>query len=228
MSCAIKAQNTPKSSHKTRVWQRMLSGCKLDILNPSPKEVESSDLARGLARVARWNGQTRGDEAFSVAQHALFVEAIVANRSNNATRTLKLAALLHDGPEYVIGDLITPFKAVIGDDYVRIERKLLGAIHQKFGIDGCLSHQDHQDIKSADKAAAYFEARWLAGFDEQQARIYFVRPDDHNRLLSACSRHLKPLSASGAEQAFAARLNALDSMRPTQGAPLKVPDKHRE
>src|SRR5215211_1462152 len=118
---------------KSRAWQRMLSGRRLDLLDPSPLDVELADIAHGLARVARWNGQTHGAHIFSVAQHSLLVETI-ARQSSRLDRQRRLAVLLHDAPEYVIGDMITPFKAVIGDAYKSTEARLLAAIHLRFGL----------------------------------------------------------------------------------------------
>src|SRR5215813_4621034 len=117
-----------------RAWQRMLSGRRLDLLDPSPLDIEIEDIAHGLARVARWNGQTTGAHAFSVAQHALLVDEIVCVRDARAEAPLLRAALLHDAPEYVIGDLISPFKAAVGLDYKTFETRLLGAIHIRFGL----------------------------------------------------------------------------------------------
>ena len=96
----------------------MLSGRRLDLIDPSPLDVEIADIAHGLARVARWNGQTNGPEIFSVAQHSLLVEAIFSAAAPDAPRSPSLAALLHDAPEYVIGDMISPFKAAIGGNFV--------------------------------------------------------------------------------------------------------------
>src|SRR2546430_9175901 len=89
-----------------RAWQRMLSGRRLDLLDPSPLDVEVADIAHGLARVARWNGQTHGTHIFSVAQHTLLVEAVMRQQAPRVDHRVRLAALLHDAPEYVICDLI--------------------------------------------------------------------------------------------------------------------------
>src|SRR5947207_5941078 len=154
-----------------RAWQRMLSGRRLDLLDPSPLDIEIEDIAHGLARVARWNGQTIGAHIFSVAQHTLLVDAI-ARRSapNDIDRRLRLAVLLHDAPEYVIGDMITPFKAVIGDSYKSVEARLLAAIHVRFGLPTTLSRELVAIIKAADRSAAYLEATRLAGFSTTEAR----------------------------------------------------------
>src|SRR5471030_2844414 len=117
-----------------RAWQRMLSGRRLDLLDPSPMDIEIEDIAHGLARVARWNGQTKGDHSFSVAQHCILVEQIVSGLNPAAGRDWRLMALLHDAPEYVIGDLISPFKAAVGIDYKDLELRLLTAIHIRFGL----------------------------------------------------------------------------------------------
>jgi 5'-deoxynucleotidase YfbR-like HD superfamily hydrolase len=155
----------------------MRSGRRLDLLDPSPLDIEIEDIAHGLARVARWNGQTGGAHIFSVAQHTLLVDAILRQRTPNAPdRRLRLAVLLHDAPEYVIGDLITPFKAIIGEDYKAVEQRLLAAIHVRFGLPAALPADVLKLIKSADRAAAYLEATRLAGFAPAEAGRFFGRP----------------------------------------------------
>lgn len=160
-------------------WQRMLSGRRLDLLNPSPVDVEIEDIAHGLARVARWNGQTSGDYAFSVAQHCLLVAdmamAMTVRDSGMAPPALRLAALLHDAPEYVIGDLISPFKRAVGFDYRSFEERLMQAIHIRFGLPATLPITAQTYLKKADLAAAWLEATQLAGFQEVEARKFFGR-----------------------------------------------------
>jgi len=154
----------------------MLSGRRLDLLDPSPLDVEIADIAHGLARVARWNGQTSGDHIFSVAQHTLLVEAIARVRAPRLDRRGRLAVLLHDAPEYVVGDMITPFKAVIGNSYKVVEQRLLAAIHLRFGLPAVLPAELTALIKAADQGAAYLEATKLAGFAAAEARRVFGRP----------------------------------------------------
>ncbi len=156
-----------------RAWQRMLSGRRLDLLDPSALDIEIADIAHGLARVARWNGQTIGAHIFSVAQHTLLVEAIARARTPGLDRRMRLAILLHDAPEYVIGDMISPFKVVIGDAYKATEQRLLGAIHLRFGLPAKLPAEAERIIKTADRAAACLEATHLAGFDPGEARRFF-------------------------------------------------------
>jgi 5'-deoxynucleotidase YfbR-like HD superfamily hydrolase len=151
----------------------MPSGRRLDLLDPSPNDIEIEDIAHGLARVARWNGQTVGEFAFSVAQHALVVEEIATALQPDLARRWRLAALLHDAPEYVIGDLISPFKAAIGLDYKAFEWKLLEAIHRRFGLPPSLPERVLAAIKTADRIAAFFEATELAGFTAAEANRYF-------------------------------------------------------
>jgi len=158
-----------------RAWQRMLSGRRLDLLDPSPLDIEIVDIAHGLARVARWNGQTAGAHIFSVAQHSLLVETI-AHQGARLDRKTRLAVLLHDAPEYVIGDIITPFKAVIGDTYKAVEARILAAVHLRFGLPVTLPVDLLAMIKSADRAAAYLEATRLAGFSAAEASRFFGRP----------------------------------------------------
>ncbi len=156
-----------------RAWQRMLSGRRLDLLDPSALDIEIEDIAHGLARVARWNGQTRGAHIFSVAQHTLLVEAIARRRVPRLDRRAQLAILLHDAPEYVIGDMISPFKAVIGDTYKGVEQRLLTAIHLRFGLPVKLPEDISRLLKAADRAAAFLEATRLAGFAIAEARRFF-------------------------------------------------------
>jgi 5'-nucleotidase len=156
----------------------MLSGRRLDLLDPSPLDIEIEDIAHGLARVARWNGQTGGDHAFSVAQHCVLVERIVAELRPKSVKTLRLAALLHDAAEYVIGDLISPFKAAVGLDYKAFELRLARAIHIRFGLPPELKAEETALIKRADHIAAFFEAVQLAGFTLTEARKFFGTPKD--------------------------------------------------
>jgi uncharacterized protein len=168
----------PRSSAKSvapRAWQRMLSGRRLDLLDPSPLDIEIADIAHGLARVARWNGQTEGSHIYSVAQHSLLVE-VIAHQSARLDRKRRLAVLLHDAPEYVIGDMITPFKAVIGDTYKAVESRLLAAVHVRFGLPVTLPAELLAIIKAADRTAAYLEATRLAGFAAAEARRFFGQP----------------------------------------------------
>jgi 5'-deoxynucleotidase YfbR-like HD superfamily hydrolase len=172
----------PKSK-SDGAWQRMLSGRRLNLLDPSPLDIEIEDIAHGLARVARWNGQTRGPHAFSVAQHCMLVERLAVAAKPGLARDARLAALLHDAPEYVIGDLISPFKRAVGIDYKTLELRLLAAIHIRFGLTPKVPEALQRTIKKADAAAAYFEATQLAGFEPSEAKRFFGEPDlPHKRL----------------------------------------------
>jgi uncharacterized protein len=159
-----------------RAWQRMLSGRRLDLLAPSPDDVAIEDIAHGLARVARWNGQTVGDHAFSVAQHCVLVEDLASVLAPEWPASWRLAALLHDAPEYVVGDLISPFKAAIGLDYKVFEQRLMAAIRVRFGLPAALPDSIEAVIKHADRQAAYWEATRLAGFDGAEALEFFGPP----------------------------------------------------
>jgi 5'-deoxynucleotidase YfbR-like HD superfamily hydrolase len=192
-----------------RAWQRMLSGRRLDLLNPSPLDIEIEDIAHGLARVARWNGQTKGDHALSVAQHCLLVEAIVSHHDKTLDRTARLAALLHDAPEYVIGDMISPFKAALGVDYKAFERKLLAAIHLRFGLPAKTSEKLEKKIKSADRNAAFLEATQLAGFDLAEAAKFFGVPKGLDGEGTRAFRSLKPLAPNDAEALYIRKFKQL-------------------
>jgi 5'-deoxynucleotidase YfbR-like HD superfamily hydrolase len=185
----------------------MLSGRRLDLLDPSPFDVEIEDIAHGLARVARWNGQTSGSHIFSVAQHTLLVEAIARARTPRLDRKRRLAILLHDAPEYVIGDMISPFKAVIGDAYKSVEARLLAAIHLRFGLSVKRADDLDRLLKAADRAAAFLEATHLAGFDRPEAVRFFGPPP---KLSPAIEReYLTPWPAGVAESRLRARLLSL-------------------
>jgi 5'-deoxynucleotidase YfbR-like HD superfamily hydrolase len=201
----MKADSTPAT--EARVWQRMLSGRRLDLLDPSPLDIEIADIAHGLARVARWNGQTSGAHIFSVAQHTLLVEAVMRANAPRIDDRLRLAALLHDAPEYVIGDMISPFKAVLGDGYKAVEKRLLAAIHIRFGLPPVLDAAIVRQIKAADRGAAFLEATELAGFSQSEGRRLFGRDPG----LTEAARHdyLTPWSAAKAEKRFLARFKAL-------------------
>ena len=179
----------------------MLSGRRLDLLDPSPLDIEIEDIAHGLARVARWNGQTKGDHAFSVAQHSLLVEAIAGHFKPSLDRRWRLAALLHDAPEYVIGDMISPFKAALGLDYKAFEHRLLAAIHMRYGLPADLPQWVNNLIKRCDRASAFLEATQLAGFGYGEAAKFFGKP----RGLGGASeklRQLKPTAPNVAEANF--------------------------
>jgi len=182
----------------------MLSGRRLDLLNPSALDVEIGDIAHGLARVARWNGQTAGAHAFSVAQHCVLVERLAAELKPGQSRETRLAALLHDAPEYVIGDLISPFKAAVGIDYKDFELRLLAAIHIRFGLPVRLSVDAASLIKRADRVAAYHEATQLAGFDAKEARSFFGVPPRGLR-----PPRLVPLATAEAQAQFLERFRRL-------------------
>ena len=187
-----------------RAWQRMLSGRRLDLLDPSPLDIEIEDIAHGLARVARWNGQTKGAHAFSVAQHCVLVERLVADLRPGLTREARLAALLHDAPEYVMGDLISPLKVAIGIDYKALERRLQSAIHVRFGLQANLSAPLATLFKKADLMAAYFEATQLAGFELEVAKKLFVVPPSSMR-----GPRLVPLATAEAQAQFLDRFRKL-------------------
>src|ERR1700739_3955118 len=164
-----------RATADARVWQRMLSGRRLDLLDPSPLDIEIADIAHGLARVARWNGQTSGAHIFSVAQPTLLGGVVLGDESPRIDARVRLAALLHDAPEYVIGDMISPFKAVLGGDYKVVEKRLLAAIHIRFGLPPQIPAALEEQIKAADRGAAYLEATELAGFSIEEAKRLFGR-----------------------------------------------------
>ena len=190
---------------EARAWQRMLSGRRLDLLNPSPLDVEIEDIAHGLAFVARWNGQTRGEHPYSVAEHSLLVEEIFRRGARDAGPRWRLAALLHDAPEYVIGDMISPVKAAVGPDYAALDARLAVAVHLRFGLPAELPAAVKAAIKRADRISAWLEAVQLAGFSAAEANRFFGRP----RMEGFGEMVLHPRPAGEVKRAFLARHAAL-------------------
>ncbi|MEM9146798.1 MAG: HD family hydrolase [Pseudomonadota bacterium] len=190
-----------------RAWQRMLSGRRLDLLDPSPLDIEIDDIAHGLARVARWNGQTTGAHAYTVAEHSVLVEELVGRLKPKANPVDRLAALLHDAPEYVIGDMISPFKAAIGLDYRAFEARLAAAVHVRFGLPPHLPEPLERLIKRADRISAWYEATQLAGFTVSEAERFFLRP----RFAGAAEIRLKPSATEIVKQIFLDRFQTLSA-----------------
>jgi 5'-nucleotidase len=188
-----------------RAWQRMLSGRRLDLLDPDPADIEIEDIAHGLARVARWNGQTFGPHAFSVAQHSLIVDEIAGGRHPDWPARWRLAALLHDAPEYVVGDLISPFKNAIGLDYKQLELRLLTAIYARFKLPPELPEAVRTEIKACDRIAAFYEATMLAGFAQEEAVAFFGNPSGLSEESREMLESLRPMPADAAQRAFLAR-----------------------
>src|SRR5688500_8854364 len=197
-----------------RAWQRMLSGRRLDILDPSPLDIELSDIAHGLARVARWNGQTLGDFPFSVAQHSLLVLEIFKTLDPEADERALLYALLHDAPEYVMGDIISPFKTVMGGNYKEVEGRLQAAIYLRFSLGAVPPTALARRIKRADKEAAYFEAVRLAGFEPDEARRFFGEPTVPAFDLDAFDRLIRPWPTREAFDRFVSAVEDLSSRLP--------------
>ena len=173
-----------------RAWQRMLSGRRLDLLDPTPVDIEIEDIAHGLAFVARWNGQTHGDFPYSVAEHSLLVEEIYSRLNPQAPARWQMAALLHDGPEYVIGDMISPVKSAVGPGYGALDERLTAAIHLRFGLPAVLPAPVKKAIKAADRISAWLEAVRIAGFSEGEADRFFGKPDQS--LVTGLQIRLRP------------------------------------
>ncbi len=188
-----------------RAWQRMLSGRRLDLLDPTPVDIEIEDIAHGLSFVARWNGQTKGDFAYSVAEHSLLVEELFGRLHPTATAKWRLAALLHDAPEYVIGDMISPVKEAVGPGYGALDDRLTAAIHIRFGLPAQTPQRIKALIKRADRISAWMEAIQIAGFSEEEANKFFGQPDPE--LVKGLVIRLRPPLSVRA--AFTARHNQL-------------------
>ena len=203
MARAAGNQSKAATEKPVRAWQRMLSGRRLDLLDPSPFDVEIDDIAQGLARVARWNGQTMGDHAFSVAEHSVVVEQLCGLLEPGWPMKWRLAALLHDAAEYVIGDMISPFKAALGYDYKAFEARLEGAIHMRYGLPPELPKTVKTVIKRADRICAYHEAVQIAGFSVEEGRKLFGRPPADAKV------EINPLPVKAAQALFLQRFSEL-------------------
>lgn len=195
-----------------RAWQRMLSGRRLDLLDPSPMDVELGDIAHGLARVARWNGQTRGDFAFSVAQHSVLVLELFTELRGDPDADERMFALLHDASEYVMGDIISPFKAAMGGDYKDVEKRILAAIHLRFGLPAQPAAPVAKLIKKADREAAYYEAVYLAGFEPSEARRFFGEPSIAAFDVPGFDKLIRPWPIQDAQDRFVATFELIASM----------------
>jgi 5'-nucleotidase len=184
-----------------RAWQRMLSGRRLDLLDPTPLDIEIEDIAHGLAFVARWNGQTYGDWPYSVAEHSLLVEALYGRMNPAAPAKWRLAALLHDAPEYVIGDMISPVKAAVGPGYGALDDRLMAAIHIRFGLPAQVPVAVKKAIKKADRISAWLEATQIAGFSVAESDKFFGKPDP--KIIAGMQLYLRPPKA--VREAFVTR-----------------------
>ena len=186
----------------------MLSGRRLDLLDPSPLDIEIEDIAHGLSFVARWNGQTRGDFAYSVAEHSILVEEIFHRLFPKAGILWRMAALLHDAPEYVIGDMISPVKAAVGPGYGALDQRLAAAVHLRFGLPATLPAEVKKKIKRADKVSAWMEAVQIAGFTKAEADRLFGKPQ--SKLVETMQIILRPPAETRA--AFVGRFETLSSV----------------
>ena len=194
----------PLKKINQRAWQRMLSGRKLDILSPSPFDIEIEDIALGLSRVTRWNGQTIGKHPYSVAQHSILVEELFNIEYPDLDKKWNLAALLHDAPEYVIGDLITPFKYALNNSYRFVEDNLMKAIYLRFGLPALLPRHIESKIKKIDKSLAWFEAVDLAGYNEKEASKIIKKPNLHSK-----RKIIVALSANDIQKKFLKRFQEI-------------------
>ena len=190
-----------------RAWQRMLSGRRLDLLDPTPVDIEIEDIAHGLSFVARWNGQTFGEFPYSVAEHSILVEQLYSAAQPKAPANWRLAALLHDAPEYVIGDMISPVKTAVGPGYAELDERLTAAIHIRFGLPAAIPVATKRAIKKADKISAWLEARLIAGFSDEEANKFFGQPSASLPVPT----QLIPRPPMEVKAAFIARFNTLSA-----------------
>jgi uncharacterized protein len=148
-----------------RAWVRLLSGKRLDLLNPTPFDWEDEDLALGLARTYRWGGHSAWPLPLSVAQHSLFVLQLRRQRFPDAKDArADLRELLHDADEGLLGfDSISPLKPFLGEAYHDLVARLQTAIGVRYGLPAWTA-KEKRIHKEADRIAAATEAVRVVGW----------------------------------------------------------------
>jgi uncharacterized protein len=98
---------------------------------------------------------------------------------------------------------------VIGDAYKAVEKRLLVAIHRRFGLAPELPADVLKLVKAADRGAAFLEATHLAGFAPAEARRFFgARPN----LPAAIERdYMTPWPAPEAQHRYLDRFTRIAS-----------------
>ena len=119
-----------------------------------------------------------------------------------------MAALLHDAPEFVIGDMISPVKAAVGPGYKELDDRLMAAVHLRFGLPASLPAEIKKQIKRADRISAWLEAVQIAGFTKAEADRLFGKPQ--SKLVETMQIILRPPAETRA--AFVGRFETLSSV----------------
>ncbi len=171
------------------------------ICSTPPRSTSRSRTSRTAWRASRaGTGRPRAPTSSRSPSTRCWSRRWRAREAPRLDAAARLAVLLHDAPEYVVGDMISPFKAVIGDSYKAVEKRLLAAIHLRFGLPVKLPESLQALIKTADRGAAYLEATRLAGFDRpRRASSSAWSRSSRTRsstTISAPGRRKRPSSAS--------------------------------
>lgn len=158
--------------------------------SPRPEDIRFTDIANGLARICRFNGQLDPKvEHYSVAQHSVLVSHLVPEE-------FALEALLHDAAEAYVGDMIRPLKLQDGI-YRAAEARIDLAIRLKYGLPASLS----PEVKLADNIMAVTERRDL--LSDQIGVDWGAMPDPSPKTI-------RPLRAFEARDLFFERAMELD------------------
>lgn len=129
------------------IYVGTVSGKLIDLNNVRQNQIDIWDIATGLANICRFGGQI--DTPYSVAQHSIRVMRMVPAKH-------RLDALMHDAAEYLIGDIVGPFKYAF-DELVALEKRIYAPIAAKWG----LSETKPFVVDWADKTLTYYEEREL-------------------------------------------------------------------
>lgn len=160
-------------------WMNTLSNTQFDIFDPEPSNVSIHDIAHALSNVCRYSGQCMF--FYSVAEHSLLMSKL-------APSDLKLFALLHDAAEAYMGDMIRPHKKIF-TDFVTVEKHLIRAIFQAFGIEAFLDNVEAKaEIKRLDNILLASEKRVL--FPNTSLDWGLTEPEDSNITIRGLSPNL--------------------------------------
>lgn len=132
-------------------WVTTSRGQVWSLDDPRPKDVHIEDIAAGLSRECRYNGQLREDCDFlSVAEHSVAMAVWAVAKKVVRYREDALAILLHDASEAILGDMVSPVKAR-DPIFKAIEAKTEDVIARRFGIKLATLGITKEQIKTIDR-----------------------------------------------------------------------------
>lgn len=198
-------------------WIRLIDGSAYHFRKPNPAMLDIHHIATPLSKICRFGGHLRGDAFYSVAEHSVKVANIVFNLARfNFCSTLaedlqlQFDGLMHDAHEAFVGDVTTPLKHMLGDNFRAIEESVERVISQAFGNTPAKARNPL--IKEADIMAYLIErdalivvergsddgVRWPEGWSDVETDIRSAFPAE-------C------LPPSAAREAFLALFHSLDA-----------------